>query len=151
MYLSRVKYFCSSLPFLHASVKSSFVFFLCLFLHFIVSDVGFLGLSVLIFCIPMVSSSVWVIIFSISSYFFLASWLVWFALCSSVLNFSHPSLLFVFHLSVNVFLPGLLIFMFIMMVLWSVGVPSLVLILKASSSSITIAVMLFVMHFVVSI
>ena len=92
--------------------------------------------------------SLWFLLVSgLSSFLFLHTsfWQVgWF-------DFSHPSLLFVFHLSVNVFLLGLLIFMFIMMVLWSVGVPSLVLILKASSSSITIAVMLFVVHFVVSI
>ena len=151
MYLSNVTVFCSSLPFLHASVKSSFAFFLCFFLHFIVSGVGFLGLSVLIFCIPMDSFSIWVIIFSISSYFVLTSWLVWLALCISVLNFSHHSLFLVFHLYVNVFHLGLLISTSIMMVLWFVGVPSLVLILKASSSSITGAVVLFVTYFVVRI
>ena len=60
---------------------------LSFFVHLIDSDIGFFGLSVLIFCIPMDSYSIWVIIFSISSYFFLASWLVWFALCISVLHF----------------------------------------------------------------
>ena len=132
-------------------MKSSFAFFLRFFVHFIVSDVGVLGLSVLIFCIPMDSFSVWAIIFSLSPYFVLASWLVWLALCISVLNFSHHSLLLVFHLYVSAFHLGLLIFIFIMMVLWCVGVPSLVLILKASSWSITFAVVLFVTHFVVTI
>ena len=121
IYLLSVFSLLASSPPLHALSNSLFASFLSLFAALISSDCVFFILSVLIFTIPMVFSKVFFIILSASSYSIDPSSVCLSISCIFLLNSFHPFVLLIFHFLVKVFFLGLLIFMFVISVLWSVS------------------------------